>query len=182
MRLSNSKQMLQSLTRGAIVSGLLLSLAACGKDLTIEPDYPENQKTGVDNIGSLFSGNSLSLFSSSAGEANTPTMAVNSFLWRASLETFSFMPLTTADQLSGIIITDWYSEPSVPDERMKVNILILDKSLRADALRITAFREKRTSLGWETTPVADQTNRRLEDVVLVRARELRIANLSTQKE
>ena len=79
----------------------------------------------------------------------------------------------------------WDSSESfkaTPDERMKVTILILDKSLRADALRITAFREKRTSLGWETTPVADQTNRRLEDVVLVRARELRIANLTTQKE
>ncbi len=182
MPLSNSKQMLQSLTRGAIVSGLLLSLVACGNDLTIEPDYPENQKTGVENMGSLFDGNSLSLFSSSTSEASSPTLAVNSFLWRAALETFSFMPLTTADQLSGIIITDWYSEPSVPDERMKVTILILDKSLRADALRITAFREKRTSLGWETSPVADQTSRKLEDVVLVRARELRIANLTTQQE
>lgn len=182
MRLSNSKQMLQSLTRGAIVSGLLLSLVACGKDLTIEPDYPENQKTGVENMGSLFDSPNFTLFGNSDNSTGTPTMAVNSFLWRASLETFSFMPLTTADQLSGIIITDWYSEPSVPDERMKVTILILDKSLRADALRITAFREKRTSLGWETTPVADQTNRRLEDVVLVRARELRIANLTTQKE
>lgn len=182
MRLSKSKSVLPSLTRAAIIGGLSLFLIGCGKDLTVEPDYPERQKTSLEGMGSILDNQGFSLFSRSNSDTVAPTLAVNSFLWRAALDTFSFMPFASADQLSGVIITDWYIEPGTPDERMKVSVLVLDKELRADALRVTAFREKRTNFGWESTPVAEQTNRSLEDVVLVRARELRIADLAIPKD
>src|SRR6476659_161915 len=65
-------------------------------------------------------------------------IGVNSYLWRASLETLSFMPLLQADSAGGVIVTDWYANPDNPGERVKVTVTILDQDLRADALRVAA--------------------------------------------
>src|ERR1700761_416004 len=62
------------------------------------------------------------------------TLGVNAFLWHASLDTLSFMPLKSADPFGGVILTDWYSDPSDPNERMRVTVYILDRRLRADGL------------------------------------------------
>src|SRR5687768_4098833 len=69
------------------------------------------------------------------------TIGVNSYLWRASLDALSFMPLVQTDSAGGVIVTDWYTNPSNPGERVKVSVTILDQDLRADALRIAASRE-----------------------------------------
>src|SRR5579862_8835017 len=76
-----------------------------------------------------------------AGGPGKMTLGVNSYLWRATLDTLSFMPLVSADPFGGVIITDWYEDPKTPGERFKVNALILDKSLRADGVRITVFKQ-----------------------------------------
>ena len=72
--------------------------------------------------------------------AQVTSIGVNSYLWRASLETLSFMPLTQADSSGGVIVTDWYANPGKPGERVKVSVSILDQDLRADALRVAARR------------------------------------------
>lgn len=69
------------------------------------------------------------------------TIGVNSYLWRASLDTLSFMPLVQTDSNGGVIVTDWYANPSAPNERMKLTVSILDQDLRADALRVAASRQ-----------------------------------------
>lgn len=157
------------------------ALAACGGKPEIEYDYPAKDVGGSD-IGSLFSGEGLKFFSSKDEKGAPAQLGVNVFLWRAALETFSFMPLISADPVGGVIITDWYVDPSNLDERMKASIFILDRDLRADALRVTTFREQNTEKGWMPGPTAASTNRRLEDVILVRARELRIAERATSKD
>ena len=107
-------------------------------------------------------------------------IAVNSYLWRASLDTMSFMPLSSADPFGGVIITDWYTPPETPNERVKVNIYILDRQLRADGLRISVFRQARDGGSWQQASVDPQTIRDIENAILRRARELRIANLRAQ--
>ncbi len=103
-------------------------------------------------------------------------IGVNAFLWRASLDTIDFMPLTSADPFGGVIITDWYAPPNAPDERLKVNVFIMDTTLRADALKASVFRQTRRNDGsWQDAPVESGTARQLEDTILTRARELRIA-------
>lgn len=105
-------------------------------------------------------------------------IGVNSFLWRASLDTISFMPLVSADPFGGVIITDWYSLAQSPEERFKVNVRILGRSLRADGVRVSVFRQQRdTTAGWIDAPVAADTATDLEDAILTRARQMRIAQL-----
>ncbi len=104
------------------------------------------------------------------------TVGVNSYLWHATLDTLSFMPLASADPFGGVIITDWYSAPSDPNERMKVTIYILDRRLRADGIKIAVFRQSRSNEGWVDSSVNPDTATKLEDAILTRARELRLAN------
>lgn len=101
------------------------------------------------------------------------TIGVNSYLWRASLDALSFMPLLQTDSNGGIIVTDWYSNPSNPNERMKVTVTILDRDLRADALRVAASRQVAQNGGWVDAPVQAATVQRLEDIILTKARDLR---------
>jgi hypothetical protein len=101
------------------------------------------------------------------------TIGVNSYLWRASLDSVSFMPLLQSDSAGGVIITDWYVNPKTPTERVKVSIMILDQNLRADALKVTAVREVAQGGGWTPAPVQAATVQKLEDIILTRARDLR---------
>ncbi|SEH15870.1 protein of unknown function [Sphingopyxis sp. YR583] len=101
------------------------------------------------------------------------TIGVNSYLWRASLDALSFMPLLQADSAGGVVITDWYANPSNPGERMKVTVSILDQDLRADALRIAASRQVAQGGGWVDAPVQAATVQKLEEIILTRARDLR---------
>ena len=105
-------------------------------------------------------------------------IGVNSFLWRASLDTVSFMPLVSADPFGGVIITDWYSPPQSPDERFKVNVYILGRALRADGIRASVFRQQMNgTAGWIDAQVAPNTATDLENAILTRARQMRIAQL-----
>ncbi|UUL81921.1 DUF3576 domain-containing protein [Sphingomonas sp. S1-29] len=101
------------------------------------------------------------------------TIGVNSYLWRASLDTLSFMPLLQTDSAGGVIVTDWYVNPNTPTERMKVTVSILDTDLRADAVRVAALREVNRGGQWVASPVQAATVQKLEDVILTRARDLR---------
>ncbi len=101
------------------------------------------------------------------------TIGVNSYLWRASLEALSFMPLLQTDSNGGVIVTDWYANPNNPNERMKVTVTILDQDLRADALRVAASRQVMQNGAWVDAPVQAATVQKLEDVILTRARDLR---------
>jgi hypothetical protein len=101
------------------------------------------------------------------------TIGVNSYLWRAALETLSFAPMAQVDSNGGVMVTDWYSNPSTPNERVKVTATILDRDLRADALRIAASRQVLSGGQWVDAPVAAATVQKLEEIILTRARDLR---------
>jgi len=101
------------------------------------------------------------------------TIGVNSYLWRASLDALSFMPLLQTDSAGGVIVTDWYANPDNPLERIKVSVAILDQDLRADALRISATRQVAQGGVWVHAPVQAATVQKLEDIILTRARDLR---------
>jgi hypothetical protein len=106
------------------------------------------------------------------------TIGVNSYLWRAALETLSFAPLAQSDSAGGVIVTDWYANPQNPSERVKVTAAILDADLRADALRVTAAREVLQNGQWLAAPVTAATVQRLEEIILTRARDLRRATIA----
>ena len=139
----------RSLARALVLGGLGLSLAACNS-------LGGEERPPADLAASYIT-----------------AIGVNSYLWRASLETLSFMPLMQADSAGGVIVTDWYANPGNPGERVKVSVSILDQDLRADALRVAASREVLQGGAWVAAPVQAATVQKLEDVILTKARDLR---------
>jgi hypothetical protein len=104
-------------------------------------------------------------------------LGVNSFLWRASLDTLAFMPLSSVDPFGGVIITDWYAPPESPTERFKMSVFIMDRVLRADGIRVSVFRQVQTSSGdWVDSTVDQKTAVDMENAILTRAREMRTAS------
>ena len=122
-------------------------------------------------LSACASGNDLPDPDTAASQVTT--IGVNSYLWRASLETVAFAPLLQADSAGGVIVTDWYSNPENPGERVKLTVSILDQDLRADALRVAASRQVNQSGSWVDAPVQAATVQKLEDIILTKARELR---------
>ena len=110
--------------------------------------------------------------------ANQASIGVNGYLWRATLDTLAFMPLVSADPWGGTVITDWYANPEKPDERFKATVFILDTRLRADGLKVTVNKQTRDASGqWTDAPTSDQTETDIENAILTRARQLRLANI-----
>jgi hypothetical protein len=108
-----------------------------------------------------------------AGSGDASGIGVNAFLWRAALDTLSFMPLSSADPFGGVMITDWYSPPGTTGERFRATAYILGRQLRSDGVRVALFRQELRGNAWVDVPVAASTASELEDQVLARARELR---------
>lgn len=110
----------------------------------------------------------------SLDEDVTSALGVNGYLWRAALDTLSFMPMAQVDSAGGVIISDWYINPDVPEERLKVTVYILDRALRADGLRVEVFRQEYSMGSWANASVKAGTALQIEDAILTRARQLRI--------
>jgi hypothetical protein len=105
--------------------------------------------------------------------ARVTTIGVNSYLWRAALDTVSFAPLVQADSSGGVIVTDWFANPNAPGERVKLTVTVLDQDLRADALRVAASRQVLQNGAWVDSTVSAATVQKLEDIILTRARDIR---------
>ncbi len=118
--------------------------------------------------------NTSSSSSADMGPRETGGIGVNAYLWRASLDTLSFLPLASADPYGGVIITDWYANPAKADERLKATVYILDTRLRADGISAAVFRETLVNGVWTPATVASETNIALEDAILAKARQLRL--------
>lgn len=124
---------------------------------TNRQDYQNFER---DSIWDLFGGNA----------EPQRNIAVNRFLWYASLDLLSFLPLEGADPFSGVISTDWGRIAGDPTP-VRVTVFISEAALDARSLRVAAFRQQ----GGRAVPVTDADNRALEDAILTRARQLRIA-------
>ncbi len=149
-------------------------------------DYRAKRASGgagrVGDQGSIFGPGGLSILGGGeevpSGQGQGSGLGVNSFLWRASLDTISFMPLASADPFGGVIITDWYAPPEMQAERFKVTVYILGRDLRADGVRAAVFRQNQDATGnWVDAKVEQDTAIDLENAILTRARQLRIAGL-----
>jgi len=163
----------------------ILFLTACGSSEGVksEAKYP----TGADRSAtagdiyakppSIFGRDGLKILGGKSNDNDDGSggLGVNGFLWRASLDTVSFMPLASADPFGGVILTDWYSSPDAPGERTKMTVLILSRQLRSDAIQVKVFRQVRDSGEWRDAAVSSKTGRKIEDAILTRARQMRVA-------
>jgi hypothetical protein len=169
----------------AMAAGLTVALlGGCARgDGETQTYYPEKDSSGNYNPApsaarsTIFGSGGATIFGGSdkkKDEGSGGGIGVNSFLWRATLDTVSFMPLVSADPFGGVIITDWYTPPQTPAERFKVNIYILDRALRADGIRVAVFRQVRQGDTWADQAAAPNTAVSMENAILQRAREFRM--------
>jgi len=151
-----------------------LCLVACAADhVSEETQTKSREERRMKGIEKLFGEEPLAFGGKKRGSEEVG-IGVNSYLWRASLDTLSFMPIASADPFGGVIITDWFSPPGNAHERFKVNVFILGRQLRSDGLKVSLFRQERESSGqWIDKTVDPQTIINLEDVILTRARHFR---------
>jgi hypothetical protein len=150
----SSLKLISTRTSGLVgMSVLALALAACGGRERAAPDLAASQVTSI---------------------------GVNAYLWRASLDALSFAPLLQADSSGGVIVTDWYANPNNPGERVKLTVAILDRDLRADALRVSGARQVAQNGTWVDAPIAAATVQRVEEIILTKARDLRRTALAAE--
>lgn len=127
---------------------------------------------------SIFGGDGLKIGRSDDKDSASSGIGVNSYLWQATLDTISFMPLASADPFGGVILTDWYSPPNSPRERLKINAFIMGRELRSDAIQVKVFRQIKNGNDWQDSSVAENTESKLEDAILTRARQIRVTQRS----
>ena len=180
-----------STLRASFAVACLTALAACSM---FQAEYPDKQVGQESNPAwgglkndNIFGEGGISIFGGSSdkkdgsGGSGASGIGINAYLWRASLETLSFMPLSSADPFGGVIITDWYSPPESPNERFKMSIFITDRELHADGIRVSVFRQVKSGADWADAAPAAKTSIDLENAILTRARELRAANAPIKK-
>jgi hypothetical protein len=164
----------------ALMCGLLLaSCTSTGIQKTEAGKSVRERRRDKD--GKLF-GDGLALWSADkkrdVGAGAGSGIGVNAHLWYASLDTISFMPLASADPFGGIVITDWYTPEQTPNERFKLNVFIIDRLLRSDAIKVRVFNEKfdLKKNQWINIPSDAKMAQELENLILTRARQLRISS------
>jgi hypothetical protein len=162
-----------------------LAVAACGNTRPVDQSeyFQSGFQGSPSQTGGLFGDGGISLGVNKNGvnsgdQGGGGALGVNAYLWRAALDTLSFMPLSSADPFGGVIITDWYQPPASPGERFKVTAYILGRQLRADGIRVAVFRQVQQSGQWVDAPVSGVTTGDMENKVLARARELRSQSAS----
>jgi hypothetical protein len=163
---------LRRLAMGLFLAMLLPFLSACVENRPVPKTASETQSPALFGEGGILG---------ALSNKQSPGIGVNSFLWRASLDVISFMPVASADPFGGVIITDWHSQPGIRNERFKLNVYILGRALRADGVRVAVFRQVQTGGGWKDSAVPKAASTKIEDAILTRARQLRHETLQLKQ-
>lgn len=163
-----------------VLLSIITFLAGCSKELDIKGEFPKSQEDQRrERLGKLGGGDGIKLFgmddSTGGGAGADVGIGINSYLWRATLDTLSFMPLASADPFGGVVITDWYEDAKAKGERFKVNVLILDQQLHANALKVSVFKQALTNGVWRDVKPNEALGIDLENKILTSARNYKIA-------
>ncbi len=170
----------RNMKKALLIFLALAVLSACGG----EAKYPKRVKGEAQAVygdhEKAFGEDGMNIFSDKEEKQNVG-LGVNAYLWRATLSTVAFMPITSADPFGGVILTDWHASAENPDVRYKLNIYIMDKQLRADGIKVTVFKQERVENGaWEDTAVEKEMAIQIEDSILTKAREIKIKELKAE--
>jgi len=161
--------------RSILFACFFLVLTACSGSA------PTNTNKDMGNgsflTGKAEQGVSFSDFGKLMG-SNTGGLPINALLWRASLDIVSTIPIDDVDTYGGTIITEWYSLADSPNERIKMTFFVLDLELRSDAIRVQVYVQRQENGVWVDSGTDSALGRKLEELVLTRAREIRAAGVN----
>ena len=154
--------------RFSLVLMVLIGLAACSSSTPTAEKGPGSIVTGRAEQGV-----SLSDLVGLSGGNNSLGLPINALLWRASLDIMSTIPIDDVDTFGGTIVTEWYQLNKTSNERIKMTAFVLDRELRADGIRVVVYVQKRVGNNWQDSGTDSEMGRRIEELILTRAREIR---------
>ena len=163
-------------TRGEIIrrSGTPFNLAT-DKDLAMS-DAQNRLRTGGGLLGKTANFSFLENGEEASSQITSLGMPISPYLWKASLETINFMPLSSTDPFAGTIITDWYTSETGQGERCKLNIFINGKDLKTENLKVSSFCQILKKNQWVNLPSKNEDNTKLENVILNKAKKLKLTS------
>jgi len=175
-----------------LAASLSLALSACGANRASEQPGPAttqqastNEPDEIDTESSIWTLLGLAKKESQQDPGPKTGSTVSPILYQAALDTLNFVKFVSEDPLAGSLVTDWYSPADKPNERYKINVFILARTLRSDALAVTVTRQARLGDGhWLETTIARNVETDLEAAILDRARQLKrewMAAIQSQK-
>ena len=167
---------LEAQTRGEIIkrSGTTFTGGSPEKDRLALADAENRLRSG----GGLLGKKGLSLGDINKSEKTTTAaigFPINPYLWKGSLETVDFMPIASADPFAGIIITDWYTSQSSPNERCKINIFIKGHEMKTDNLKVNSFCQSLSNGQWVDIKNNIDNDAKLENAILNKAKKIRLS-------
>jgi hypothetical protein len=154
-----------------------LLIPACSGSRTTPEESPEEPVSVITGKPG-----GIKLFNSTAKTKGGAGLPVNALLWRAALDVASFVPLDDVDTFGGSIVTEWHQSAGNPDQRFKLTIFVLGVELRSDAVRVQTYTQKKLGNNWVDDGRDEALARKLEELILTRARELRAASVSETKQ
>jgi hypothetical protein len=164
-----------------LAASLSLMLAACASSPPVQQAGQSQQAAAsepedIDTEANILTVLGLAKKDSVKDPGPQTGRTVSPILWQAARDTLDFVKYTSEDPLTGSIITDWYSPPGKPNERLRVNVFILSRALRSDSITVTVDRQELSKDGqWSETTIARQVETDLENAILSRARQLKRA-------
>jgi hypothetical protein len=167
--------MKKSLLSFFVLASTLALLTSCSGKSKVEHTYPKSKdELETERMGRLTGEDGIVLFGNKSRRSpGSNGIGVNSYLWRATLDTVYTMPLLSADPFGGTIITDWQSLKGNPNERFKLNIVIIGSELRPDGVKVSAFKQVRKGNSWEEAKVSNGLSQEIEEKIISRARKMR---------
>ena len=141
-------------------AALIGTLSACGIS-------GSNPFGSIGSLGGSFGGGGEPATQQAARTRGAENVAVNRYLWAASLDVLSFLPVQSVDPFTGVIVMG-YGTPPGGSRAYRATIYITDPALDARSLNV--------ALLTRSGPAAAETTRAIEDAILSRARQLRIAD------
>jgi len=188
----------------ALAASLSLLIAACGLEPVGWSDQPNAANTQqeqpnatntqqastaepseIDTEASIWTVLGLAKKESQHNPGPQTGATVSPILWQAVLDTLNFVKFASEDPVAGSLVTDWYSPPNKPNERYKINVFILSRTLHSDSLAVTVTRQALLGDGnWLETTIARKVETDIENAILERAGQLKrqwMRELQTQK-
>ena len=105
---------------------------------------------------------------------NLDNVNVNGYLWRATLNILSVAPLISTDALSGTIITDWYANKNIQNQRLKITAYINTNELKSESIKIKVEIQSFKNNIWSQPLTSNSLATQIEDSILNEARNLKL--------
>ena len=157
-----------------------LLLTSCSSGDFFNND-PVEEKKSEPGLFSKDSSKGISLSDILSGKDNEAgNINVNAYLWRASLDILSIAPLISTDALGGTIISDWYVNKDIKNQRLKMTAFIIGSELRSDGIKVKVYIQKFKNNNWSETFTDINLANQIEENILNKARNLRVNSLNSK--